>query len=77
MIGGEAAADTGTDSIPFVMVDNPADPPWREEALSCPECGEPDLPLLAATSDTGRITLHYIKHCGSSWLRGPMEVRSD
>lgn len=59
---------------PFVMVDDPGNPPWGDERV-CPECGAADLPLESATSTTGRITLTYIDHCGMQWLRGPMGVK--
>ena len=58
---------------PFVMVDDPNNPPWGNERV-CPNCGAGDLPLESATSTNGRITLTYINHCGMQWIRGPLGV---
>jgi hypothetical protein len=63
--------------IPFVVVDDGDDPPWGHDR-TCPRCGQTDLPLQASEtiSATGPralgLVLHYISHCGGTWLRGPI-----
>jgi len=62
--------------IPFVAFADGEDPPWGNDR-TCPACGQTDLPLKASVtvSSTGpgpSPTLHYITHCGQSWLRGPI-----
>lgn len=61
---------TGNDG-PFVVVGNGEKPPWGDDR-DCPECGEPDLPLLG--SEPPGLT--YIKHCDKAWLRGPIRLTS-
>ncbi len=54
-----------TEDEPFVVVGNGEAPPWGDDR-TCPICGEPDLPL----EDSVPPMLHFISHCGKSWLRG-------
>lgn len=61
MTDGEPLTET------FAVVGDGEDPPWGDDR-TCPECGEPDLPLLP--SDPPMLT--YIKHCGKAWVRGPI-----
>lgn len=53
----------------YVAVGRDELPPWGDDR-SCPTCGEPELPLRATTG--GSIVLHFISHCGGTWMRGPI-----
>jgi hypothetical protein len=60
------------EETPFVMVDDMNNPPWGDDR-TCPECGERNIPLSEATSDSGSgIILTFIAHCGGAWMRGPI-----
>lgn len=61
----EEAAD-----LPFMVIGNGDRPPWINESLDCPECGEKDLPLKDSTPPG----LQFISHCGKSWMRGKITL---
>jgi hypothetical protein len=69
-----------TGPIPFIAVGRGEDPPWGDDR-TCPACGKRNLPLQAgetiSSTDPGApdIVLHYIAHCGGTWLRGPIGRR--
>ena len=53
-------------------------PPWVHLPLTCPICGEPDLPLHDSTAPNGAPgSLSYIKHCGRAWARGPIHTKEN
>lgn len=54
-------------SIAFVATANGENPPWGHDR-TCPICGQVNLPL----HESEPPGLSFIKHCGSSWLRGPV-----
>lgn len=56
----------------MITIGNGESPPWADLPLACPTCGAGPLPLHASTDVAGGPgALHYIKHCGSAWVRGP------
>lgn len=57
------------DGTPYVVVDDAENPPWGNDR-TCPVCGEKDLPL----EDSDPPMLTFIKHCGKSWVRGPLKM---
>lgn len=57
------------EGVPFVMIGAGERAPWADEPLTCPECGQENLPL----KDSDPPGLQFISHCGKSWARGNVD----
>lgn len=73
----ERRQEAEREDIPYVAIGAGEPAPWAHLDLNCPSCGEGPLPLQRSRhvdAERSGIVLHFITHCGGTWLRGPMEI---